>query len=203
MTFTPIPNGVRIVHLGLIGGRQIVNTVGCQNGAGGALGASLDDLAASHGSAWRSKVIPAMPAQYSHVNTLAYSLEDASLAPGDAHLSAAVPGAISSTPMPGQACFVASLKTAKRGRTYQGRMYIGPVWATALADDVTFGASAVTLVQNALNDYKAQVDPTTGDNGRMAICSKGSPVNSIPAHCEPVTSILVHSYIGTQRRRVN
>lgn len=202
MAFTPIPNGVRIVHLGLVGGREIVNTVGCQNGAGTG-GDSLTNLATMHGDAWRNNVLAHMPTQYSHVNTLAYSLEDNSLAPGDAAFPTTQPGSVSGSPMPGQACFVASLKTGKRGRTYQGRMYLGPIWATALQDDVTFGSSSVAIIQNALDAYKAEVDPAIGDNGRMAVCSKGSPANNIGPHVEPVTSILVHSYIGTQRRRVN
>lgn len=202
MTFTPIPNGVRIVHLGLVGGRQVVNTFGCQNGAGSA-GESLDGLANTHLGAWRGNVVTKLPNQYQHVNTLAYSLEDNSLAPGDAHATGPVTGAVSSSAMPGQACFVASLKTAKRGRTYQGRAYIGPLWSTALQDDVTIASTSVAIMQGALDAYKAAVDPSLGDNGRLAICSKGSPLNSIGPHCEPVTSILVHSYIGTQRRRVN
>lgn len=204
MAFVPIPNGVRIVHLGIMAGQQVVNTHGCQNGAS-EIGTDLGVLAKAAGDAWRARMVPQFPDTYQHVDTLAYSLENASLAPGDAAYASAVPGghATAGGPiMPASACFVATLKTAKRGRTYTGRMYL-PAYVAPMTDARTWAPAAVNAYQTAINSYKADVDPAAGDNGRMAVCSKGSPVNGITPHAEPVTGIIVRNYVGTQRRRVN
>lgn len=204
MTFVPIPNGVRVVHLGHVGQQQIVHTFGAQNGANG-VGGPLNDIAKSHGDAWRAQILPQLHNVYSHDATLAYSLEDASKAAGDAGYAGSVAGGGAGTVGPLSMAVVVSMKTAKRGRTYQGRVYLGP-WAQTwnAADGVSWQAGMLATVQTKINAYKAAVDPNLSlqNNGALAVCSKGSPANGIAPHITPVTACLVRPYIGTQRRRL-
>lgn len=203
MAFVSIPNGVRVVHLGHIGTVQIVNTIGTVNGAGES-GSSLSDIATSHATSWRAHIVTQMNSQYVHDDTLAYSLEDQSLAAGDAALGAGLAGTFNNDLSPLSACMVVSFKTAKRGRTYQGRTFMsGFSQADVAADGRSWDAAKVALMQTAMEAYKADVDPTLGDNGKLAVCSKGAPDKGILPHVEPVTGILVRSAIGTQRRRLS
>lgn len=202
MAFTSIPNGVRIAHIGSIGGHQVVNTVGCQNG-GTEVGDDLGVIAKKHGDAWRAQMVPIMSAAYTHVNTLAYSLEDQSAMVGDAAYGSGLVGGAAGGPAPAHACVVVSLKTAKRGRTYQGRMFLSPFLASQVDMDASHWVAALTAsINTKFAAYKAAVDPATGDNGRLAVCSEGSVSKGIAPHVEPVTAFVVRSVIGSQRRRL-
>lgn len=204
MSFVRIPNGVRIVHLGHVGQQQIVNTIGCQNGAGLDGGASLAALAKSHGDAWRSKILPQLSNVYTHDATLAYSLEDQSAAVGDAGYSAGANGGLGGNPAPLAACAVISFKTAKRGRTYAGRTFMSPLVGANLTGGLMWSAEQLAVLQTQWAGYKAAVDPGLAtNNGRMAVCSAGSPSHGIAPHVEPVTSIIVRPVVGTQRRRLS
>ena len=201
MTFTSIPNGVRIVHIGNVFGVEFLNTVGCINGSEDT-GAPLDDLAARHGGAWRSHILPLISSAYTHLNTLAYSLEDQT-AQGDALFTTAPTGGDNGTCNVASACMVAAFKTAKRGRTYQGRTYCGPLTIDKMDDTGTQWLSATVASWNAAwAAYKDAVDPTVGDNGAMAVCSKGSPTKGIAPHVEKVTAIMCRRPIGSQRGRL-
>lgn len=203
MTFTSIPNGVRIAHLGTIGTVEVVNTVGAINGSGGAVGDDMSVLAKSHGDAWRQWFVPNLNVAYKHYATLCYSLEDPSLAAGDAGYTSAIAGTISTAIAPLQVACCISLKTAKRGRTYQGRMFIGGLSQSQLGTDGrTFGANFVTTMGQCITGYKDAVDPALNANGAMAVCSKGSPARQIAPHAEPVTGVIVRPAIATQRRRL-
>lgn len=204
MTFISIPNGVRIVHLGTVGTQQVVMSFGCQNGVGG-VGASLNDLAKSHGDAWRASVLTVLHNTYKHVATLAYSLEDQTKAAGDAGYAASAPGGGAGTVGPLSNAVVVSLKTAKRGRTYQGRVFLGP-WAQTWnnPDGVTWQTALTDGIAQKMAAYRAAVDPNLSlqNNGALAICSKGSHVGGPGPHIERVTSMIVRPYIATQRRRL-
>lgn len=203
MAFTPIPNGVRIVHLGRIGNVPIVNTVGCVNGAGANVGDSLASLAKKHGDAWRAKIMPLLWSSYGHEATLAYSMENQSAAAGDAGYTGVVSGGDTSAPGPASSAVCVALKTAKRGRTYQGRMFLGAICINNMSlDGQTWTPAAVAKFATAVLAYKNQVDPTLGGNGRMAILTHGSPAKGIPAGAEPVTGIIVRPGLATQRRRL-
>lgn len=203
MAFVSIPNGVRIVHVGQVGNTDVVNTFGCQNG-GTEVGADLGVLAKSHGDAWRANIVPKFHASYRHLSTFAYSLEDQSAAVGDAGYSSAASGTGTGNCAPVNCAVVVSLKTAKRGRTYQGRAYLGPFSTSALYSDGHFWdfGGILNSLQTGFAAYKAAVDPATGDNGKLAVCSKGSARYSIPPHIEPVTGFVIRPGIGTQRRRL-
>jgi hypothetical protein len=204
MSFTPIPNGIRVVHLGHVGTIEIVNTIGCQNGVDGAMGDDMDSLAQHHGDAWRAHIVPLLGSWYEHTETLAYSLEDESLAPGNATFSGAQAGGYTNTMAPLGTCMVVAFKTAKRGRTYQGRTFISPLPTTWVnGDSHSWTTDAVATMQTAMAAYKDAVDPALNGNGRLAVNSKGSPTHGIAPHSEPVTSILVRSNMGSQRRRLS
>lgn len=203
MTFVAIPNGIRVVHIGRVGAsNEIVHTIGATNG-GLAQGASLSSIAKSHGDAWRARIVPQMWNGYQHVATLAYSLEDRAAVAGDAGYASSLAGGGSASPAPLSACIVATMKTAKRGRTYTGRVFLGPYSGNVLGGDgQTWLPAWVSQVQTAMNNYKADVDPALGSNGRLAVNSAGSTLKGIQPTSTPVTGVLVRSYIGTQRRRL-
>lgn len=205
MAFTKIPNGVRIVHLGTAGAQQIVHTFGASNGAGGT-GSDLSALAKTHGDAWRANIVPLLHSVYKHQATLCYSLEDQSKAAGDAGYSNVATGAGTGTVGPLSNAVVVSMKTAKRGRTYQGRVFLGP-WSNNLGDatGTQWVQGFLDTVQTKMNAYKAAVDPNISvpQNGRLAVCSKGSAITGAAPHVEPVTAVLVRAYVGTQRRRLS
>lgn len=204
MSFVPIPNGVRVVHVGHIGGQQIINTIGAEN-KGGLLDGSLAGIAKRHGDAWRAQILPNLEGHYWHDATLAYSLEDQSKAAGDAGYSSAVAGGAGNDSItPANVAMVVSFKTAKRGRTYQGRTFLSGVGLYNYSGDgLTWKQSQLAVFQTKWAAYKAAVDPALDSNGRMAVCSHGSTKYGIAPHVEPVTAIICRPGLGTQRRRVS
>jgi hypothetical protein len=100
---------------------------------------------------------------------------------------------------------VIALKTAKRGRTYQGRMYICGFDSNAFdGTGLTWNSTTTSAVATAIAAYKGAVDPNIeGDNGAMAVCSRGNALKGIDPHVEKVTGFIVRQGIGTQRRRLS
>lgn len=204
MSFVSVPQGVKIVHLGKVGTQDVVNTIGCINGSGTAIGDDMATLAKHHGDAWRARILPLLTSAYVHQATLAYSMSNQSLAPGVAALTGTAPGRASGQSGPLNACMVISFKTAKRGRTYAGRTFLSPLpYNIVSADGQTWGAEMLAAAAAAWAGYKADVDPLTNTNGALAVISHGSPAKGISPAATPVTSIICRPQIGTQRRRVS
>jgi hypothetical protein len=201
MPFVPVPGGARVVHRGKAGSQDIVMTFGVQKNAVTTM--SFTDIAQSHGSAFRARIVPLLSAVYAHHETLCYSLEDQTASAGVATFAGPLAGSGGPPAASLAVCGVVTHKTAKRGRTYTGRTFFGPLGAPPMTPDgAAFTAAFVSAWQAAFNAYKNDVDTALADSGRLAVVSQGSPAKGIAPHTEPVTSLLVRPTIATQRRRV-
>lgn len=203
MAFVAIPDGIRVVHKGLVHGQELVMTFGAQNGANGFGGDSLENIATNHGQAFRTHVLPRLSGTFTHTETLAYALEDQTMAPGVARLTGQATGGTGGTVHPLSLCMVVTHITAKRGRNFTGRTFLGPLPGTAFIEQGrSWATDAVAAMQTAVNAYKGAVDPATDGAGRLAVCTRGSATRGVPAGTEPVTALKVRALIGTQRRRL-
>lgn len=204
MPFVSIPNGVRIVHVGIVSGQQCLMTFGAENQGQGIGGSGLDDIGNRHADAWRQHIVPILAAQYEHQQTLVYSLENQTTPAATGVSTKPAKANTFTSPAPLQVAAVVTHQTAKRGRSYTGRTFIGGLPGSAMqGDGRTLAPAFITSLQTAVDAYKAQVDPNLQEGGgRLAVCSKGSPAKGTPPQVTPVTRLLVRTVIGTQRRRL-
>lgn len=104
-------------------------------------------------------------------------------------------GAITPGPyMPGNACMVATLHTAQGGRSGRGRMFLFEREAAAISDGELFVPAVVAQAQTAVN---ALWNPTTPPPN--LVLAVGSPKGLCSF---PVTSVVCHSYVASQRDRL-
>jgi hypothetical protein len=97
-----------------------------------------------------------------------------------------VVGGTAGTAAPYQLANVVSLRTPFVGRSFRGRIYLGPLAASAI-NDPTMNGALVTAAQTAINTLVA--------SGKLVVYSEKIPAATV------VTSALVNANIETQRRR--
>lgn len=115
--------------------------------------------------------------------------------------SSAGPGTAVGDALPIHTACVVTLRTATRGRSGRGRVYVSGFFDDYLADGV-FTASAISDAGDYVTGLQTQM---TNNNWTLCVRSiqqNGSPIN--PAAMRPVTGIEVRNGLpGTQRRRID
>jgi hypothetical protein len=191
-----VPDCARVVHKGHVGSNEIIQTFAARHG--GVLGPlTFTEIAELHRDAWIANMIPSLHSAYVYDSCDTFDLGDPSAGGGTASGSATA-GAAGASSAGTQVCAIATLKTALRGKSYQGRSFLSPVTAAAVASNgQTLDGGWRTLIQASYDGYMSDVAGGIGDDGKLVIASP-----TLGTY-EDVTSILVRSYLGTQRRRVN
>lgn len=191
-----IPDCARVVHKGLVGSNEVILTFSARYS--GAIGApNLTDIAELHRDAFIDKLIPMINNSYTYQGCDTYDLGDPTAGGGTASGSLTA-GGFAGGSAGTQVCAIATLKTAKRGKSFTGRSFFGPLHK----DQVDVGGQKLAgtyqpVIQAAYDDYMSDVSAGIGDDGKLVVASAKLGTY------EDVTSILVRSYLGTQRRRVN
>lgn len=110
-----------------------------------------------------------------------------------------VPGTEANESMSNNVALVISLKTAKTGRSFQGRVYLAGITEF----DVTANNILVAKAANLAGDY-AQLDTDlTAENATLVVASfqtAGEP--RVEGVATPVESFVVNTRVDTQRRRL-
>jgi hypothetical protein len=103
--------------------------------------------------------------------------------------------------VPLSACNVVSLRTAKRGRSYRGRAYIGGYSVAHLTDPVTADSGVTAGLTNFVQDLKDALDALGFDLVVPSRQHNGVVTN--PAELNEVTAIVTDAKIDSQRRRLS
>jgi hypothetical protein len=94
-----------------------------------------------------------------------------------------------------------SLRTAKRGRSYRGRIYISGWEAGLLTDQVTFGSGLVTNLSNFVTGLQTALDALGMD---LVVPSKQhNNVVTNPAELNEVIAVVIDTKVDSQRRRLS
>jgi len=109
-------------------------------------------------------------------------------------------GAVGGAALTNQACFVMSMKTAKRGRSFRGRNYIPSIPPAGLATPTSWSGSEVTAQESAYNDL-ALAAATAGWTP-VILSRQENGVRRTTGVAEPITEYIGRTAVGTQRRRI-
>lgn len=192
----PIPDCARIAHK-LSTGLEVMYVTFAARFAVGTFG-DLEAMAEQHGQAWLDNMQPRLSQSVFYEECTATDLGDSS-APIGTFNGGHTPGSGSlAGPAPMNVAMVVTLKTAKRGKSYTGRIYVPGLTSNNIASNgMQWSDSAVEAIQQGVEDYKEQVDPDVGDDGKLVVASPKLGTY------EDVTIVQARKYLGTQRRRVN
>lgn len=129
-------------------------------------------------------------ALYNSTTTIVIGTQVVEITANPPVIKAITPGSVTGTGGTAQAPYqlanVVSLRTPVAGRSYRGRVYLGPISDTALNGAIISGA-LVTSIQNAANTLVA--------TGRPVVWSEKLQNYTV------VTSAIVNGAVETQRRR--
>jgi hypothetical protein len=128
------------------------------------------------------------------VNSISVLPLDGTTATFDQPIGATIAGGGAGGIVP-QVCTVVSLHTAQRGSRGRGRVYVGPMGETQIADGHVSSGSANTMLVAWGQFHDDLLASPSG--AELAIASY------VHADAHPVTSLRIDSVLGTQRRRQN
>jgi hypothetical protein len=160
--------------------------------------------AAASTTTWLTHIAPAVTLIGVSIKNLAVANE-----PEMPSTGAAVAGTGVGQPLALSSALVVTLKTAKSGQAYRGRVYLGGMVAAALADAFNFttqvGGDAVAFVTGVNGALTTAGYPLVVAQRALAsgTHTDGSPWAARPAGTQPVTSVsIVNPRADTQRRRL-
>ncbi len=203
-----LPNAskvVRVVYSGTFGGAKWANVFHVQTANTGLTGPDAVILATGLIAAWQARLAALHTTATSLTNCTVVDLTSSSGA--QAAVSAAVAGTFSNTAaLPANVALVGSLKISRRYRGGHPRMYLTGQSGTNTSNNINWASTWVTTSGTAFTNWRSDVNAlTTASSGAVTlICLSyysAGVLRAIPQQ-DAVTSIVVHSRVDTQRRRL-
>jgi hypothetical protein len=199
MAFIPTPGAVRTALVQSYDNQTIVNTLwGYKNAV-----ISPTDLDNMNGVAilwWQTNILPYVGAGMTLNSCTSYD-QSAADAPSLTELvTSGNQGTYTGAPLPGNVSIVISFRTANRGRTSRGRMYIGGLTAQAqgAANEITSGFR--TAMINAAVDLVAKLAFVGFQHVVVSHFANKAPRTT--GLVQPVTGQVVDTLLDSQRRRL-
>ena len=199
MQFIPVPNVAQIELLYDIQGQKCENVLhyaGFNVGDPGTLQALCDSALASWGQTMKGQ----QSENLTLVSIKATDLTSQDGATFEYTTDLPQPGSAAGEMLPFNCALVLSLKTAKRGRSYRGRVYVPGLVETQQASSI-WTAGTLTAFQSWYT-YWDYLD-VSGEPYALGVVSRfhnGAPRTT--GVFENVTSVVVNNVVGSQRRRL-
>lgn len=109
-------------------------------------------------------------------------------------------GVRTGTPAPNNVAAVATLRTALRGRSYRGRMYLGGISMSDITNAITLSSSWIATVLTLLAALKTAIE---GLGAIWVVVSKQHNKVALANGVKtPVAAISMDTYVDSQRRRL-
>lgn len=203
-----LPNAsraIRCVYSGTYGGAKWANVFHVQAANTGLTSADAVILATGLVAAWDARLKSVHGTGCQLTNCTVVDLTSTSGA--QAAVAAAVAGTNgAATPMPANVALVGSMKLNRRYRGGHPRMYLTGQATAATQSNTSWTGTWVTTTTTAFTGWRTDVNAlTTASSGSITlICLSyytGNVLRAIPQQ-DAITSIVVHSRIDTQRRRL-
>lgn len=119
---------------------------------------------------------------------------------------AAVPGVDAGDAYPPQTAWVVTLRTARAGRSYRGRVYLPPISSTRGGVDgettQLFADDVAAAFENVMQDVEAALVPIDVDHVIVSNASLGGVAPPVIIPPEEVTQYTCRKRVDTQRRRL-
>lgn len=198
MPFLPTPGGVRIVLRHVQGPREWVNVMHSQT-APGPDAETLEFIAQTFYDAWAANIMPLMAPASVLVEAKAYSLDAVDAPIASVSPEVGTPGLSTGEPLPLQSAAVATLRTANRGRSGRGRIYIAG-WPETASNQSELVPGFLSNLGAALDDFQADLASQL-----IPLCVLSQQIGGnkrTEGLLQVVTDIVVRNGVfGSQRRR--
>jgi hypothetical protein len=199
MIFVPVPNTAKIELVYSIDGQTLENVMHFV-GANPPTETDLTNLAADARLMWHGtfRNIQALGCQLVKIKATDCSSEDGAAIEYTTLLPDT--GTISEEMMSNNVTACVSLKTAKRGRSYRGRIYVPGLPISAVSTN-----TLTTTVVNYLNSYFSEWNWLDNDGEPWGLVVASRYHNNQPrviGVTTPVTSFITNSTVASQRRRL-
>lgn len=199
MAFIPTPNAISLSFEFLLGGQVVVVTLSVMS-QNPVTEARLGQ-AAQAGADWVvAELLPFLSSNLTFTGVRAYSQDSDSAPVFVLPVSPTIPGGQNFTTLPNNVAGVISLRTANRGRSGRGRMYIPGIPDTMQASPTTLTNVFVAGMVDAaikLDDY---FNPLGFQPG--VISKRHNKQDRVTGLFQPFTSAVVDNRIDSQRRRL-
>jgi len=169
------------------------------------LASTLEDIAAGVGTWWLENLVPILSDQHEIVDVIAIGQDEVNSP--QRLVGVNTPGAVAGDPLPGNVALAVTFKSLYRGRSYQGRAFMGGIPRTAiLTDDYSNAAnsgflSAMLDAWDVLSNYvPGSID---GNPSHVVASHVSAGVPRETALTSIVTSYSVNAYFDSQRRRLH
>lgn len=198
MAFIPLPNGIQLCFLFTTNSQKWQFCLNLQKSAGPPLDTDLQQ-ATGDGAAWWTSALQALLANDSQLSEIVAT--DMSVEGGPQfRQTIGTNGSVSGGGAPLGTAVVVSGRTAKRGRSYRGRSYIGGI----AKSDISTPTTALTALGTALANAFASLKSTLDGHGLDIVVASRQHNGSVtsPADMNEVTSFVVDTLFDSQRRRL-
>lgn len=187
----------RMTVLATASGQQIRNVLHVTHGGS----ATKDQLAGSFRNAWQTRICPLL-----HTSYLLQGVECVNIDNDDApgYAPATIAGGTDAAGQAASSFICASVRwnTARRGRSFQGRLGLGPLSTARVSTnqlDPTWRAGAAGNLETFRTDIQSSGGAAAMLLSVVSLVSNGAP-RPVPI-VEPVTSVSVNSLVGTRLSR--
>ena len=199
MTFIPTIGCVRVDIQYDLAGQQVHNVIWCKRTSSWT-DVQREDLAAAIEDWWNGTTKTYFPPVMT-LQQITVVNQDSDSAPSTAHIvSPAIAGTGSGASLPNGTALVATLRTALRGRSYRGRMYLGGLLDTDADDSITVVLGYVTALLTVLGNLKTAIEAL---GAVWVVVSKfHNNLQREAGVATPINAISMDQYYDSQRRRL-
>jgi len=199
LPFIPFAECCEVAFIGTMGSQLIIFSMGVQK-IGGFLGTDQTDLANGALDWYGANLRGSLADDYTLQEVKVTDLATVDGAVVEVSCTTSCAGAASGAAAPNNCAQVVSLKTAKRGRSFRGRVYLPAIPSSALYDASHITSAQVTLNASAMGAWKDMLDVLGMETVVLSRFNAGARRTTGVA--TPVTQFLIRDLIGTQRRRI-
>lgn len=199
MAFIPALSVAQIEMRGTLFGQQVENTLYFEHLITGITQATLDELTAFMAEEWSIAWKPYLSSEFTHSEVYGVDLTTATSFASTNLDQAGVAGGGASPSLPGNCAFVASFRTANRGRSGRGRNYWTALTeVNTVGNQVTLGFAAAIMVA-----YQRLIDDML-DGWQWGVLSRyNAHAPRVSGLFQPVTQVLYTDLnVDSQRRRL-
>lgn len=198
MTFIPVPNGVQLCFLFTSAAQKWQFCLTLRKSTGAPTDTDLQ-TAADDGQAWWTNTLKAKIAQDTTLSEVVATDLTAQGAPQKRNVVGTAGSAAESSP-PLNVAMCVGLRTAKRGRSYRGRVYLSGLRLSKVESINTYNAAETAALIGAFVTLAATLDGHAFD---VVVASKShNKVVSNPAEVNEVTTFVGDYLLDSQRRRL-
>lgn len=198
MAFIPLPNSIQVCWHFLWASQKVQFCLVVKNDAGDP---DVTDLSAAANVAadfWANQLASDLSSGISCTETVATDMTQES--GQQVKVAVGTAGIVANNSVPNNVAGVISLRTAKRGRSYRGRIYVPGIPHDQLATSTTL---AGTITTNLLSHFGTLFTAFANGGFTPVVASRRhNGVTTNPAHLESITTLVMDSFVDSQRRRL-